>query len=99
MSLNRRGAGYGRAISDDALTIDSSTAESLPVPASARSCLVTVTGQPARYRFGADPTSSVGHIVADGGNVELFRDDMSSVRFISATGGASTVLFVTFFGD
>ena len=87
---------YGRFISDQVFTPVALT--SLTVPDAAVSALITVTGATARYRFGAsNPTAATGHLVNDGGNIEVFENDMRSITFLDSS-GTSTV-FVSYFGE
>jgi hypothetical protein len=92
-----RSASYGQSVSDDSETIGAVTPFSLAPPAKTRSALVTISGGSARYRFHGDPTTTLGHLIADGGNLEVFRDDITRIKFISTAGSVS--LFVTYFRE
>lgn len=91
-----RTTSYGQSLADAAIEV-SGTPVALSPSSRTRSALVTVSGGSVRYRFYGDPTATVGHIVADGGNVELFRDDIGRVKFVATTGTVD--LFVTYFGE
>lgn len=60
--------------------------------------LVQVTGNTCRYRTdGTDPTTSVGHYLAQYGTVEVWtKQDMAAFRAIQ--GAATAKLEVTYFG-
>lgn len=96
MSARNRSTDFGTAIGDESLTV-SSTAVALTPTAGAVSCLITNGAQPVRLRFGT-PTASVGHYLAAYTAMELFTDDVSSVKLIR-TGGTDSVVFVTYFGE
>lgn len=92
-----RSTSYGQAVSDDSVALGAVTAVGLTPPSRTRSALVTISGGTARYRFFGDPDADTGHLVADGGNVEVFRDDISRIKFISTSGTID--LFVTYFRE
>lgn len=93
---NSRAAEYGKSMSDEEFST-SATPATLSPPARARSALVTVSGGDVRYAFQSTPDANTGHILTDGGNIEIFRDDISAIEIVTASG--SPVIFVTYFGD
>lgn len=99
MGISNRGSGFGRVLSSESITgIGTVTAQGLTVPAFARSALVTVGSNAARFRSdGTDPTAGVGHYVAANGVLEVFGDEVGDIKFISTTG--TTDLFVTYYGE
>jgi hypothetical protein len=97
MGSNTRAVAYGSSVSDEEFTVDSTTPETLTVPTRARSALITVSGSSVRYRMQGTVTSSSGHLIADGGNIEVFRDDLSRIEFVASSGSAD--VFVTYFRE
>ncbi len=96
--LGARGAGFGSPLSTENFTQDAVTATGLTVPAGAKSALITVGGQAVRYRSDAtDPTSTVGHFVAANGNIEVFGNELASIKLISTS--ATSDIFITYYGD
>lgn len=100
MSTAWRASTYGKTVGSEYLNAISATvADALTVPSNAEAALVSVIGaEPIRWRSdGIDPTSTIGHPLAQGGHLELFSDDMKTFRAICATGATTTDLFVTYF--
>lgn len=98
MSVSRRGSEYGVALSEESITVTSGGGvETLTVPASARAAVVSADGADSRWRVVGTPTSSVGHLLVDGGQVEVFGNDLANFKIVCAT--ATTVaVFVTYYG-
>jgi hypothetical protein len=97
MGTLARGHSFGVAVASEAIAV-SSSALALTVPAAATTALVTAGANPIRYRMdGNDPTASVGHYVAANGNLEVFVNDLTKIRFISTTGTSN--IFVTYFKE
>lgn len=74
-----------------ALAVSSSSVTTLTVPGTATHCWVSVDPSANTVRFtrdGTAPTTSVGHALVAGDNVEL--DNLSNLRFIATT-GTSTI--------
>lgn len=91
----QRSSGYGRGISAESIATDAATAVGLTPPSGCVSALVT-TGVNARWRCdGTDPTTTVGHYLAENSSFEFFGDDVDKVKFINLTG--SSTIFVTYF--
>lgn len=98
MGISARGAAYGRVLSTEQISQGASTASGLTVPAAARSAFVTMGANPVRFRSdGTDPTTSVGHYVAANGNLELFGDELNTIKFISTT--STSNIFVTYYKE
>lgn len=98
MGISARGSSFGRVLSSETIAQDAVTAGALTVPAAARSAFVTMGDNPVRFRSdGTNPTTSVGHYVAANGNLELFGDEMSQIRFISTT--STSNIFVTYYQE
>lgn len=97
MGISLRAHAYGTSVSDETISLDATTPETLTVPSSARSALITASGASVRYRFQGTVSSSTGHLIADGGNIEVFRDDLSRIEFVASAGTAD--LFVTYFKE
>lgn len=91
----QRSTGYGRGISAESIATDAVTAVGLTPPARCMSALVTA-GTNVRWRCdGTDPTTTVGHYLAENSSFEFFGDDVDAVTFINLTG--SSTIFVTYF--
>ena len=94
-NLTQRAGDYGLTISSQSISQDATTATALTVPANATSALVSVWGDCAFRTDGTDPTSSSGHPLLTGDNVEIFSSDLASFKVISQSG--TVVVFVTYF--
>ena len=102
MSLNARADAFGRTRGSEYLNaIDSTTADTLTIPAQCGGALVSVIGaEPIKWRTdGVDPTYNIGHPLAPGGHLELFFDDMVDFAMICGTQGQTTDVFVTYYGE
>lgn len=97
MGANVRASGYGSSISDEEISVDAATPETLTVPSKTRSALITASGSSVRYRFQGTVSASTGHLIADGGNIEVFRSDLNRIEFVASSGTAT--LFVTYFKE
>lgn len=98
MSLAARGSGYGNALSEESITANATTAESLTPPGAAMSAVVSVSGENARYRLAGTPTASVGHLLVIGNQVEVYVNDLNNFQIISTTATDAEV-FVTYYGN
>lgn len=96
MSLGRRGASYGSAVSEASISVTNSATSSLAPPQGAISAVVSVSGGTARYAFKSAPSPTVGHVLLAGGQVEVFRDDLVGFRIIAEAAGGVTA-FVTYY--
>lgn len=69
----------------------------LTVPAGARVCVITVTGQSVRYRSdGTNPDSTHGIVIPVGLAPYLFQGDLSTVRFTQSS--ATAVMDIEYLG-
>jgi hypothetical protein len=93
MAIRRRATDFGRAVSDQSLTV-SSTAVALTVPSNTVSALLTNGAEAIRLRWGT-PTASVGHYLAPYTSIELFNDG-SDVKLIRVS--SDSTVFVTYYG-
>lgn len=72
-----------------------SSVQAVTVPPGAQVALVSVAAQAVRYRYGEDPTASLGiHLNADDPPQWLYN--LTDLRFIEETAGA--VIDIQFFG-
>lgn len=76
-----------------------SSAVGLTPPAAARVAMIQAEGEAVRYRDdGTDPTSTTGMKLANGDSI-WFNADLSVVKFIEVTGGASLNILYYGTGD
>lgn len=94
MALARRSQEYGKSVADEQISLSTGSADSLTVPANVQAAFVTASGANVRYRFAGTPTPTVGHLLSDGGNLEVFIHDLASVQFIAESG--TPTIFVTY---
>ena len=100
MASSHRAATYGRTLGCEYLNaVTDTVVETLTAPPRTQAALVSVIGsQPIRWRSdGISPTTTIGHPLAPGGHLELFKDDIANAEFLCA--GGTTDLFVSYFGD
>ena len=86
---------YGSSIGDQALTV-SSTAVACTVPTGAIAAMITNGAEPIRVRWGT-PTASVGHYLNPYSVMDLYKDDLTDVKFIRA-GSSDSDIQITYFG-
>lgn len=97
MGLKARSQAYGKLVADETISVGASVV-SLTVPSGVHSALITARGANVSYRYGpSDPTASAGHVILDGGNIEIFEGDLAEVSFIAESGSAS--LFVSYYKE
>ncbi len=93
MGASARGSSFGSVIQSETMTLNVTTADALTVPAGAVSALITVGANAIRYRSdGTDPTVSVGHFIAANGNVEVFGNEMDSIKLLATTSTSDTIV-------
>ena len=95
MGISRAAAGYGKSISDQALTV-SNTAVGLTVPAGAVAAMITNGAEAVRMRWGT-PTASVGHYLNPYSVVDVYEWDLATVKFIRVS--ADSDIHITYFGE
>ncbi len=95
MGIRRSAAEYGSGISDQQVSVTSSPAVSLTVPATAIAAMVTNGAEPIRVRWGT-PTASVGHYLNPYSVMDLYQDDLGDVKFIAVS--STSTIDVTYFG-
>jgi len=95
MSISRAAAGYGRSISDQALTV-SSVAVGLTVPSKTVAAMITNGAEPVRMRWGT-PTASVGHYLNPYSVVDLYEWDLATIKFIRISSDSD--IHITYFGE
>jgi hypothetical protein len=96
--IGRRAADYGKALSEEAFSVNASVAGELSPPARAVSAVISVSGENARYRIVGTPTNAIGHLLVVGNQVEVYGDQVVSFRIIS-TSGTDADVFVTYYGN
>lgn len=90
-----RAASFGYAVSFETLTV-STAAVGLTVPANVHSALISTDAQTVRFRMdGGDPTATIGHKLPLDTFLEIYRGDLTMVRFIAT--GSDATLFVTYY--
>lgn len=107
MGLEFRGAQFGTAYSSETFNAVTDTGvETLTVPPGDAGgwvvgALLSVTGaEPIKWRVdGVSPTATIGHPLASGSHIEVWRNDMSALRFVCGTAGQTTDVFVTYFRE
>lgn len=98
MGISLRAASYGSVISSEVLSASTTADAVLTPPARARTALITVGANPIRFRSdSSSPSASVGHYVAANGNLEVYRNEMSQIRFRSTT--STSDMFITYYGE
>lgn len=98
MSIGSRAARFGVPISFEQLSVGSIAAEGGTIPAGTLAAVVSVDGAAARFRSdGSDPTTTAGHLLADGQWVELPASDLADGKFIAVSGTAA--VNITYYGN
>lgn len=96
MGLSGRGAGYGKALSEEGFTVNTAVAGSLTPPAAAYTAVVSVDAD-CRFKMIGTATSSSGHYLTAGNQVEVFKDELNTFSIIGAV--VSAAVFVTYYGN
>jgi hypothetical protein len=94
MGIRRAASEYGSALGDEQVAV-SNTAIGITATTGAVAALVTNGAEPIRVRWGT-PTASVGHYLNPYSVLDLYKDDLSDVKFIRVS--SDSTIDVTYFG-
>lgn len=90
-------AGEMEALGYQQLTVDTSTALTLPSNVTVATAIITPEAQAVRYRDdGTAPTATIGQPLAVGATLEYDAKSISSLRFISQVAGG--IINVSYYG-
>ena len=95
MGIRRSASEYGSSVGDEQLAVAGTAVALASVPATAVAAMVTNVAEPIRFRWGT-PTASVGHYINPYSVLDLYKDDLTDVKFIRVS--SSSTVDVTYFG-
>ena len=85
MTVSARAQSFGVPISFEQVSV--TTAVGVTIPAGTISAVVSVDGADARFRSdGTSPTTTVGHLIADGQWIELGAADLVDASLSQSVG-------------
>lgn len=98
MSISGRNQSFGRPIDAELVEVTSALAESpIAIPSGTKGALVSVDAAAVRFRVdGVSPTAAIGHLISDGGYIELSQAELSNFEVIGTTGVQAEV-FITYY--
>ena len=95
MGIRRTAADYGSSVGDESLTVSNTAVALASVATVAVAAMITNGAEPIRVRWGT-PTASVGHYINPYSVLDLYKDDLTDVKFIRVS--SSSTVDVTYFG-
>ena len=94
MGIRRSASEYGSAVGDEQVAV-SNTAIGITAATGAVAAMITNGAEPIRVRWGT-PTASVAHYLNSYSVLDLYKDDLSDVKFIRVS--SDSTIDVTYFG-